>query len=140
MLRSTLLAVSLCFAVPISGVLAGPADDTTKAEYAAWNQAFNKGDAKAVAAFYGSEALVLPPTHEIISKDGIEKFFASIIGAGVTSHSLEIIKVIDTGDTHIATAKWSAKGKDGSAIGGIATHVFQKQPDGSFKVMLHTFN
>ena len=139
MSKSTMLALSI-FASLITGALAGPADDATKAEYAAWNQAFNKGDAKAVAALYGSGALVLPPNHEVISQDGIEKFFAGIIGAGVTAHSLDIIKVMDTGDTHIATAKWSAKGKDGSAIGGIATHVFQKQPDGSYKLMLHTFN
>ena len=35
--------------------------------YAAWDSAFNKADAKAIATAYVSNAKVLPPTHQIIS-------------------------------------------------------------------------
>ena len=38
------------------------------------------------------------------------------------------------------TANWSASDKDGKAIGGIATHIFERQCDGSLKLKVHTFN
>jgi ketosteroid isomerase-like protein len=42
------------------------------------------------------------------------------------------------------TARWSAAGEgtDGSpqSLGGFATHVFERQGDGSLKLRLHTFN
>jgi ketosteroid isomerase-like protein len=38
------------------------------------------------------------------------------------------------------TAKWSAKGKDAQGKeepwGGLATHIFKRQPDGSLKLQL----
>jgi ketosteroid isomerase-like protein len=41
-------------------------------------------------------------------------------------------------------AKWSASGKNDkgepATFSGIATRVFEKQPDGSLKLKLHTFN
>lgn len=115
-----------------------------EAEYAVFNQAFNRGDAKAVAALYSPDALLLPATHAVIKKDGIEAFFAGLFANGVTDHTLEIINVIDSGDTHVVAAKWTAKGKDAAgkpaSFGGVATHVFQKQADGSYKLRLHTFN
>ena len=41
-------------------------------------------------------------------------------------------------------AKWSAKGKDAAGTdqpwGGVATHIFEKQADGTLKLRLHTFN
>ena len=44
----------------------------------------------------------------------------------------------------VAAAKWSAQGKDASgapaSFGGVATHVFEKQADGTLKLKLHTFN
>jgi ketosteroid isomerase-like protein len=44
----------------------------------------------------------------------------------------------------IAAAKWSAAGKDASGkatrFSGVVTHVFERQPDNSLKLKLHTFN
>ena len=137
-------AVTSSVCLIILPAFAGQLEDTAASEYAAFNQAFNKGDAKGVAALYGSDALLLPPTHDVITGPGIEKFFQTVISSGVKDHTLEIIKVMDSGKTHVITAKWGAKGKDDkgnpTTIGGLATHVFQQQPDGSYKLMLHTFN
>jgi hypothetical protein len=38
-----------------------------------------------------------------------------------------------------AAAKWSAKAGD-KDIGGVATHIFERQPGGALKLKLHTFN
>ncbi|MDF0518939.1 DUF4440 domain-containing protein [Bradyrhizobium yuanmingense] len=115
------------------------------AAYAAWDSAFNKADAKAIAATYVSDAKLLPPTHQVISGPAeIESFFAGLFSSGFTDHRLVVIDA--GGDEKIVygTAHWSANGKtaDGSRqpAGGIATHVFERQEDGSLKLKLHTFN
>jgi uncharacterized protein (TIGR02246 family) len=135
---ATLIATS-CTAI------ADPVDDQIRIAYSAWNAAFNKSDAKAVAAFYTSDASFLPATHEVIQgPDGVEKFFPSLFANGVTDHSLDLIR--STGDDKIviAAAKWPAAGRDASGkatrFGGVATHVFERQLDGSLKLKLHTFN
>jgi uncharacterized protein (TIGR02246 family) len=115
------------------------------AAYAAWDAAFNAGDAKAVSAFYAEDAIFLPATHDVINGPaGVEKFFAGLFGMGVTGHKLELVDVRADGNVVVAAAKWSATGKDKDGAdqpwGGIATHVFAKQPDGSLKLQLHTFN
>ena len=137
-----LAALALCMSLFVSGSALASADDEVKAAYSAWDAAFNKGDAKAVAAFYTSDAVFLPPSHEVIKGPaGVEKFFAGLFANGLTAHKLELIEVVASSvDSIVGAAKWSVKLKDGSAGGGIATHAFHKQPDGSLKLKLHTFN
>lgn len=124
---------------------AGSPEDDVKAAYAAWDEAFGKGDAKAVATFYAEDALLLPPSHDVIEGPaGVEKFFSGIFGMGATGHKLELIKTDGDEKMIYGAAKWSAKGKDAQGKdqpwGGVATHVFERQDDGSLKIKLHTFN
>jgi uncharacterized protein (TIGR02246 family) len=131
----------LCFALlaPVAANAASPAE-RVKAAYAAWDAAFNKADGKAVAAFYTSDSLFLPASHEVIKgPGGVEKFFTGLFEGGVTEHKLELIEALSDGTTVIAAAKWSAKAKD-KPIGGVVTHVFKRQGDGRLKLRLHTFN
>ena len=82
------------------------ADEQVKAAYAAWDEAFNKGDAKAVAAFYTEDAPFLPPSHDVLEGPaGLEKFFAGIFGMGATGHKLELITAEDKGDVVFGAAK-----------------------------------
>jgi ketosteroid isomerase-like protein len=141
--KGWVLALCLVF-VSATSALADAKSDVTAA-YAAWDAAFNKGDAKAVASAYLANAKLLPPTHEVMTGPSeIEKFFAGLFANGVTEHKLVLIEA--GGDEKIvyATANWSAEGKakDGAAqsIGGIATHIFERQGDNSLKLRLHTFN
>ena len=59
-------------------------------------------------------------------------------------HKLELFEADGEGDLIFAAAKWSATGKDANGAdtpwGGVATHIFEKQDDGSLKLRLHTFN
>lgn len=63
---------------------------------------------------------------------------------GVTGHKLELIEAQGDGDLLVGTARWSATGKDAQGAdqpwAGVATHVFEKQADGSLKLTVHTFN
>jgi hypothetical protein len=53
-------------------------EEAVEAAYRAWNEAFNKGDAKALAAQYTENGLVLPPTHEVVrGRAAIERFRAA---------------------------------------------------------------
>jgi uncharacterized protein (TIGR02246 family) len=123
---------------------ADPATEV-KASYAAWDQAFNKGDAKALAALYADDALFLPATHDVITgRPAIEKFFASLFAMGVKAHKLELIQASGNDKLMFGVAKWSADGKDKAGKdqpwGGVATHIFERQADGSMKLKVHTFN
>ena len=125
--------------------IAEPLDDQVRAAYSTWNAAFNKGDSKAVAALYTADTSFLPATHDIIqSPDGVEKFYSGLFASGVTDHTLDLIRTTQNDKIVIAVAKWSAAGKDASGkatrFSGIATHLFERQSDGSLKVKLHTFN
>lgn len=120
-------------------------EDKVTAAYSAWDAAFNTGDAKAVAAFYADGATFLPADHQIIEGPaGVEKFFAGLFSNGVTGHKLEMIKAGGDDKMLVGAAKWSVQGKDANGaaatFSGVATHVFAKQDDGSYKLMLHTFN
>jgi ketosteroid isomerase-like protein len=144
LLTAIFAVLSLCL-FAWSPAKADPVEDQVKAAYSAWDAAFNKADAKAVAAFYTDNAIFLPATHDVIKgPDGVEKFFGGLFGMGVTGHKLELIEAQGNGNLLFGTAKWSAKGKDANGAdqpwAGVATHVFEKQANGSLKLRLHTFN
>jgi uncharacterized protein (TIGR02246 family) len=141
------LAILLFFSVVLisPSAFAASAEDDVKAAYAAWDNAFNEADAKAVAASYAEEALFLPANHDVIrGPSGVEKFFSGLFDGGARGHKLELIEAHGDGSLVYGAAKWSATGKDAEGKdqpwSGVATHVFQRQPDGSLKIRLHTFN
>jgi len=104
------LVVAAALVAASLSALAGPAEDQVKQAFTAWNAAFNKGDAKAVAAFYAPDAVVLPASHTVANTPAdIEQFFAGFINNHVTGHVLEPLKVIESGNTLIVASKWSAK-------------------------------
>jgi uncharacterized protein (TIGR02246 family) len=120
-------------------------EEEVAAAYEAFDSAFNKGDAQALAAAYTDDARLLPPTHTVhAGPQQIEEFFSGLFEAGVTDHSLDIIEVGGDGDVVWGAANWTAKGKDAEGnpqdLGGIATHVFERQDNGDLKIKLHTFN
>lgn len=128
-------------------VMAASAEDEVTAAYQAWDAALNSGDAKAVAAFYTEDAVFLPANHAVIEGPAaVEAFFSPMLAGGFTGHKLELIEVMGEDDDEIivAAAKWSGQGKDAAGAAatwsGVATHVFEKQADGSLKLKLHTFN
>jgi len=139
-------AIILCLLAVAPGVsLAADAKSDVEKAYAAWDSAFNKQDAKAVAAAYVQNAKLLPPTHQPASGPAeIEKFWADLFANGVTGHKLEVIDAGGDDKVVFGTAKWSATGKDkegkSTTLSGLALHVFERQADGSLRLRLHTFN
>jgi ketosteroid isomerase-like protein len=144
LINAAAFALCLLTVAPVGSFAGDPKSDVSAA-YAAFDAAFNKGDAKALAALYLPNAEVLPPTHEVASGPAaIEKFFAGLHANGVTDHKLEVIDAGGDDKVVYGSANWSAKGKDKdgkpATFSGIATHVFERQADGSLKLRLHTLN
>jgi uncharacterized protein (TIGR02246 family) len=126
-------------------VSVGAFENQVREAYAAWDAAFNRGDAKTLAAFYTQDAHLLPTTHDIIKGlTAVEEFFAGLFAGGVKNHNLEMIEADGDGKLVYGAAKWSASGKDDKGqpakFSGIATHIFKLQADSSLKLQLHTFN
>ncbi|MFC3283094.1 YybH family protein [Litchfieldella rifensis] len=143
-LRIATLAVCIALLMPIT-VQAGSLEEDVSAAYAEWDTAFNESDAKSLAAFYTEDTLFLPANHDIIQGPvGVEEFFAGLFANGVTEHKLELIGVTSEGGLIVSSAKWSAQGTDDAGapatFSGVATHVFEKQDDGSLQLKVHTFN
>ena len=144
LIQAYVFVFCLLAAAPSVSLAADAKGDVEKA-YAAWDAAFNKQDAKALAANYVSTAKLLPPTHQVASGPAeIEKFWAGLFVGGVTGHKLEMIDAGGDDKVVFGTAKWSATGKDKdgkpSPLSGLAMHVFERQADGSLKLSLQTFN
>ena len=119
--------------------------DQLAAAYEAWDAAFNRGDAKALAAAYLPDAKFLPATHAVLTGPAeIEAFFAGLFANGVTEHVLRIIEAGGDGKLIYGAAHWTvtAKGANGTSqeSSGIATHIFERQTNGGLKIRLHTFN
>jgi uncharacterized protein (TIGR02246 family) len=145
-LRTGVAVAAFLFAMSLSHLgYADEFEDQIKSAYAAWDTAFNKQDAKELAGFYTEDAYFLPATHEVIEgRAGVQKFFAGLFSGGVKDHKLELIEADGDGKLVFGAAKWSASGKDDKGqpakFSGNATHVFEKQPDGSLQLKLHSFN
>ncbi len=98
----------LMFASLLIGLLVsqGQAQQSTnvrkliEANNKAFVEAFNRGDAAAVANMYTSDALLLPPNNPIIvGRQGIREFWQKLITAGLKVVSLETERVEACGDT-----------------------------------------
>jgi hypothetical protein len=63
LIHAVAFALCLLTVAPVRSDAGDPKSDVSVA-YAAFDTAFNKGDAKAVAALYLPNAKVLPPTHD----------------------------------------------------------------------------
>jgi uncharacterized protein (TIGR02246 family) len=117
---------------------------TVEAGNTEWNQAFNKGDAGALAKLYTSDAKLLPPADKIVSGDKeILAFWRSLIDAGITDHKIETVQIAEAGNTAIMAGKWQATGKDSqgkpATFKGSVVKVLERQGD-TWKTSLQTWN
>jgi uncharacterized protein (TIGR02246 family) len=140
-------SLSLLFA---TAAIAGPDEDQVSALYTAWSAAFNNMDAKALGTFYTADAIFLPINHQVLrGPDGVERYYNDLFGASLSSrnswnHKFELIEAHGNGTMLFGTAKWSVQGQDSkgqpATFTGTSMHVFEKQPDGSWKIRASTYN
>ena len=134
--------VSLCVTGPAVASDTGP---DFEALNATWNEAFNGGDAAAVAALYHENAHLSPGNQKVLTgRAAIQELFQSFIDGGVHDHAIDIVDTHVNGDIAYEISNWSAKGaeKDGEkpTFGGVLLNIFERQDDGSWQSRLHIWN
>jgi uncharacterized protein (TIGR02246 family) len=136
----------------VCAVLACAASQTALAQHdkavdqanTAWNAAFNKGDARGLAAMYDTTAVVSPGNGTTVQgRADIEKLFKSYFDAGVHDHTIEVVQAHRVGNVMYETANWTAVAeKDGkkTPYKGVLVKVMTKGADGQWRTTAHTWN
>jgi ketosteroid isomerase-like protein len=142
-LRLATLAIAFLMAnLTASG--AAKAEDMSSAVqdmYAAWDSAFNAGNAGEVAAMYATDGKVIAGDGTVkTGRADIEALFQSFIDSGFGQHELSLDSASGTSDLIYASGSWSGVGGDGQTYGGKVVHVYEMQDDGSWKAVLHMWN
>ncbi len=82
-------------------------------------EAFNKGDAPAVASMYTMDARVLPPNGEMVEgRANIQKFWQGAMSAGLKIVSLETVNVETQGNIAVEIGRYTSTV---SGAGGVTT-------------------
>lgn len=95
-------------------------------------EAYGRGDAKAVAAFYTPDAIAFPPGGEMVKgRDAIQQMWQSTMDSGVKSLSFTVVDVGTSGDVAYETGTVvlgiQAPGKDSTTASAKYVVVWKKQ-------------
>ena len=108
-----------------------------------FTEAFNKGDAAAVANMYTTDARMLPPNSEIVEgRLNIQKFWQDAITAGMKLVTLETLHVETQGNIAVEIGRYTTT----VPAGGITITdngkyvVVWKREGGSWKLAVDIFN
>jgi uncharacterized protein (TIGR02246 family) len=101
-----------------------------------FEQGMNAGDAKAVAALYEQDAvLVAQPGMVVKGRAAILQALEAIV-AGGTSFKLNVIRTLTAGDTAVVYNEWTGTTRspagDSTELAGKAIEIVRRQPDGTW--------
>lgn len=108
-----------------------------------FTEAFNKGDAAAVANLYTTDARMLPPNSEIVEgRANIQKFWQDAISAGMKLGSLETLHVETQGNIAVEIGHYTTTiAAGGTTITDKGKYVVVwKREGGSWKLAIDIFN
>lgn len=110
-----------------------------------WLSAFNRGDTRKLAELYTSDAVIMPPSSEILSDPvAIKTYWDGLRSVGVDDFNLYTVNTERDGDTIYQSAMWEATrytaGGDTVRFDGNMYSVLERQKDGSWKIRLQSWN
>lgn len=116
-----------------------------EAANAKFSEAFARGDGKALAAMYTSDAIVFPPDSEMIrGNEAIGEFWKATRQSGVQSALLTTDDVGRSGDVAYEAGKVTLTiqpaGKEPTKAAAKYVVVWKRQPDGSWKLHRDIWN
>jgi ketosteroid isomerase-like protein len=101
----------------------------------AWVEAFNAGDAAALANLYAEDARSIPPTGGVITgRSGIESFWREDIGSGGGVTELTSDSSITQGDLLHVDGAYEVASKEGVVLGRGQYQQLWRRVDGQWKV------
>ena len=106
---------------------------------------FESGEIAELAELYSEDAVMLPPSSEILSgPEAIQGYWNNLRDIGVYDYSIYGVEQNIKGDVAYVTALWVAKRKAGNGeditFEGNISNVYEKQKDGSWKISLQSWN
>ncbi|MFQ5710050.1 MAG: YybH family protein [bacterium] len=107
--------------------------------------AFNQGDAAAVAALYTQDATLMPPNSEMIrGKEGVQDFWNQLIQSGVKDVALTTVTV-QGGHSLVYeigtySLKIQAQGQTAGEDSGKYVVLWKRQDDGTWKLQADIWN
>ena len=109
-----------------------------------WEIAFNTGDTAALTELYSEDAIVVPPSLEILNApQTIENYWIEQIHAGTDNFRVQTINLKIEEDVIYQTAVWIATVTSNGVstdLDGEMTNVITRQQDGSWKIKLQSWN
>ncbi len=102
--------------------------------------AYNQGDIAALATNYTEDGAVLAPNQPTVrGKQAIETLFKGMIEEIGGTARIETVDLADAGDLAYQWATYSLEGREQSDTGKFV-EIYNRQPDGSWKIRLTIFN
>ena len=133
-------------AVSVSAMAMADVDSSTAVTTVSnkWSETLNKGNTEELVKLYADNAVVLPPSSEILSdKTAIKDYWDGLRKVGVNEYSVYTVDLKVEGDKAYQTALWEAtRIADGKVIEfeGNISNVLERQKDGSWKITLQSWN
>jgi uncharacterized protein (TIGR02246 family) len=139
--RIALGLIALAFASPLpASAQAGDLRAQIGKMSQAWQTAYNKGDAAALAALYTQDAKVMAPGAEpAAGRAAIQSLFAADIAKGA-KNTLTLADATGSGDYAVETGSWVAKGADGKHLDHGSYMTFYKKADGGWRIYRDIWN
>ena len=146
----SMLVLTLAVPFLLSCTTAPPPDTTAedsqaiKAVSKQWVDAFNRGDAAAVAALYTEEAKRLPPNSPmIVGMESIQAFIQAALDAGAGELQATLIELHVNGDMAYEVGEYTLtiQPEEGKAISDSGKYMeIWKRVNGSWKIIADIFN
>lgn len=110
-----------------------------------WSNTFDEGNTEGLMTLYTDNAVVFPPSSEILEGKGeIATYLDELRNVGFSEYSISSIDMDVKGDIAYTTALWEATRVDTNGnvilLEGNITSVLERQEDGSWKIKLQSWN
>lgn len=145
--RAIPLLLTVAGAAPAAQSDAGQSAVRTAIEKqaAAFAAAYNRGDAKAVAAMYTEDAIALPPDAEMVrGRAAIERLWADAMASGIKTIAFTVIDVQSSGDLAVETGRAvlgiQPAGQPATTQAGKYVVVWKRSANGEWRLLRDIWN
>ncbi len=139
----TILGILL--AIPSGAFADASPSEAIQQNIQGWETALNNGNTTALQNIYTEDAVVMPPSSEILSgRDAIKSYWDGLLGVGVSEYNVDTVNIRFDGNVAYQTVLWEAIRTDieGNTFqfDGNMSNVLERQQDGSWKINLQSWN